>query len=144
MRRRVPSALTQHIERAKQLLDTLEVQAHVARQALAHDGAAEFEAAINARGQILDDLALVVDAIARERATATDYDIDADGGPLLAELARAAAAALESQRELTARAAVQRNRLASALHNVNRPDSVASQYAAAGGARRPVRISVTG
>jgi len=60
-------------------------------------------------------------------------------------MARAAAAALESQQLLTAHATRERNRLAAVLHNTNRRDSVAQQYAVAtGGSPKRATLSVSG
>jgi hypothetical protein len=137
------SALALHVEVAKRLLSELEEQALVANEALSHDGASDFGATIDERGRILGELTEVVDAIAHVRGADSGDDIDVDAAPIFAEMARAAAAALESQRMLTASAVRERNRLASALHNTNRPDSIASQYAASGGGRQ-VTLSVTG
>jgi hypothetical protein len=142
MSSRRASALALHVEAAKRLLSELEEQALVATEVLSHDGAADFGAAIEERGRILGELTEVVDAIAQVRGADSDDDIDVDAGPIIADVARIAAAALESQRMLTASATRERDRLAAALHNTNRPDSVASQYAASGG--RQVILSVTG
>jgi len=139
---RPASALALHVEAAKRLLSELEEQALVASDALAHDGASDFGATIEERGRILEELTEVVGAIAQVRGADSGDDIDVDAGPIFADMARAAAAALESQRMLTASAMRERNRLAAALHNTNRPDLVASQYAASGG--RHATLSVTG
>jgi hypothetical protein len=137
------SALALHVEAAKRLLFALEEQAVVAADALSRDGAADFGASVDARDRILGELTEVVDAIAHTRGADSDDDIDVDAGPIFADVARAAAAALESQHMLTSGAMRERNRLATALHNTNRPDSIASHYAASGGTRQ-VTLSVTG
>jgi signal transduction histidine kinase len=134
-----------HIDAAKRLLEELEEHAVQARAVLDRDGGADFIAVIDARDRILAELTDVVDAIARERtAMPNSRERQVEIAPIFADMARAAAAALESQQELTARAAQERNRLAAALHNTNRPDSVASHYAASGSPLRPRSLSVTG
>jgi signal transduction histidine kinase len=146
MTRSRAGAMTLHVEAAKRLLAELEQQALAAQDALGRDsvdGVDEFTAAIDARDQILGKLTEVVDAIAHERGADSENDIDVDAGPIFAEMARVAAAALESQQKLTAQAMRERNRLAAALHNTNRPDSIASQYAASGTGRQAT-LSVRG
>lgn len=140
------SAMALHVEAAKRLLEELEQHAHSAREALDRDGGTEFLAAIEERDRILGQLTEVVDAIAQERGVeaAEGEGEDADAAPMFADMARAAAAALESQRELTAHAQRERDRIAAVIHNTNRPDSIANQYAVATGGTRRGTLSITG
>lgn len=135
--------LAVHVEAAKRLLEALEEQAASALGTLKRDGGAGFGDALDERNRILGQLTEVVDAIAQQGGVEAAHG---DGlQPMLAEIARAAAAALESQQVLTAHAARERKRLAVVLHNTNRPDTVAQQYAVATG-RTPKRatLSVSG
>jgi hypothetical protein len=139
------SAMALHVDAAKRLLRELEQHALSASEALDRGAVTEFIAAIDDRDRILNQLTHVVGAIAHERGTSTDVDKpDINTAAMFAEMTRAAAAALETQQQLTARAMRERNRLASALHATNRPDAVAGHYAVAAGEKRRVTLSVTG
>lgn len=138
-------AMALHVEAAKRLLQELEQHAHIAREALDLDGSKEFFAAIEERDRILGQLTDVVDAIVQERGVDGEPSgEDMDTGPMFAEMARAAASALESQRQLTARAQRERDRIATVLNNTNRPDPIADQYASAVGGKRGGTLSITG
>jgi hypothetical protein len=134
-----------HVEAAKRLLEALEAHASGTIEALERDGGAAFVTAVDEREQILGQLSEVVDAIVANGGSDAAATADDDLGSMLAEIARAAAAALESQQQLMAHAARERNRLAAVLHNTNRPDAVARQYAVAtGGTARRATLSVSG
>lgn len=134
------SAIAQHVEVAKRLLDELEQHAETALQALGVDGA-EFAAAVDERDRVLAELNGVVEALAHERLGGSEAPNDS---ALLAEMAQKASAALESHGTLLARTQLERDRLAAALDKTARPDLVASQYAVATSARRAATLSVTG
>lgn len=143
MSRRRTGSLATHVATAKRLLESLEEQAASALGALEHEGGAGFAGALDERNRILGQLTEVVDAIAQQGGTEAAQDEGLQ--PMLAEMARAAAAALESQQLLTTQASRERNRLAVVLHNTNRRDTVAQQYAAAtGGSPRRATLSVSG
>lgn len=134
------SALALHVAAAKRLLQELEEQAEMALHSLGGDHGDEFLTAIAGRDQILSQLDVVVEAFAHERGTEAD---DAETRQFLVEIARAAAAALESHENLVAQTRRERDRLAGALHQCARPDGVAKQYGLAGKSR-PLTLSVTG
>lgn len=140
---RSADSLAGHVATAKRLLETLEEQAVSALGTLNREGGAAFTDAVNERNRIIRRLAELVDAIAEDGQTKAGQP---DGlAPMLAEVARAAAVALESQHLLTAHAARERNRLAAVLQNTKRPDAVAQQYAVASGSfPRPATLSVSG
>ena len=140
---RSAGSLAGHVAAAKHLLERLEEQAVSALGTLERDGGAAFTDAVNERNRILRRLAEVVDAIAEDGQTKVGQPESL--APMLAEVARAAAGALESQHVLTAHAARERNRLAALLQNTNRPDAVAQQYAVASGSfPRRATLSVSG
>ena len=134
----ITSAIAQHVETAKRLLDTLEQQAGAALDALGVDDV-QFMAAVAERDRVLAELNDVVAAIAHERPAS-----DALDSALLAEMARAASAALESHDTLMGRTQAERDRLAAALDRAKRPDQVANQYAVATSGPRTATLSVTG
>jgi hypothetical protein len=136
------SAIAQHVEAAKRLLDELEQHAESALEALGSDDGAEFLAAVEERDRILGELNGVVEALAHERLD--DPDHQGTDSTLLAEMAHAASAALESHEHLLARTQVERDRLAAALDRTKRPDAVAHQYAVATNGPRSTTLSVTG
>ena len=139
------SAFAQHVETAKRLLGELEQHADSARQALQQDRGAEFLAAIEERERLLHGLSEVVTELAHDHAAAADGAIqDVETSRLLAEMAHAAARALESHRQLESDTQRERDRLGSAIQKGSRSDSVASQYAAASNTPRPQMLSVTG
>jgi hypothetical protein len=101
--------------------------------ALGRDQNAEFFAAVDDRTRTLERLDRIVEAIVHERALATTEQggqPDPATGALLAEMAQAAAAALESHEELAAETRRERNRLAEVHARSGRPDAVAYRYAA--------------
>ena len=139
-------SIAMHVEAAKRLLQELEQHAQIAVDALGRDGGAEFLAAVNDRDRVLAQLDDVVESLAHERAEPDDAEpqSDAETGPLLAEMARVAAAALEAHENLLARTRMERDRLAALLHRTNEPDRIANRYA---GAVQPARgpvFSATG
>ncbi len=140
--------MAHHAEIATQLLVSLEQLDTRAHAALDDGRSVEFFAAIDEREALLSKFSEVIDAFTREslaeQRSEFESGIEVDAGPIFAEMVNAAKAALESQQQLTARATRERNRLAAALHNTNRPDAVANQYAGAYGARRSGTLSVTG
>jgi hypothetical protein len=136
------SAIALHVEAAKRLLDELEQHAATALDALGADDAAEFLAVVDERDRILRDLTEVVQALAHERVA--DPSSQPETSTLLAEMAQAASAALESHEHLMARTQRERDRLAVALERAKRPDAVASQYAVATAGPRSATLSVTG
>lgn len=138
-------SIAMHVEAAKRLLQELEQHAQSAVDALGRDGGADFLAAVSERDRVLAQLDDVVEALAHERSEAGEQqDPDVDTGPLLAEMARVAAAALEAHENLLARTRMERDRLAALLHRTNEPDRIANKYA---GAFQPARgpvFSATG
>ncbi len=139
------SAIALHVEAAKRLLVEIEEHAASALFALGRENGTEFFAAVNEREQVLAQLDEVVEALAHERASGGQGDEpDAATAVLLAEMAQAAAAALESHEQLLAQTRRERDRLASALNRSTRPDSVANHYAAAVISSRPRTFSATG
>jgi signal transduction histidine kinase len=141
-------ALAQYAERATRLLAGLEQLDAKAYAALDDGRPTDFFAAVAERDMVMGQLSEVIDAFTRESELAkrvgAGSGIEVDAGPIFADMSRAATAALESQQQLTARTARERNRLAAALHNTNRPDAVASQYGVGNGVRRSGTLSVTG
>lgn len=135
-----------HVEAAKRLLLELEQQAEVARAALERKESEEFLAAVDERDLILKRLDEVVEAIAHERSSGTDELGERDGETerLLADMAQAAAAALESHDQLETATRRERDRLGRAQVRSTRVDSVADQYAASTVAPRPRTLSVKG
>lgn len=141
-------ALALYAEKANQLLEGLGRLDAKAYAALDEGRPTDFFAAIGERDVVVGQLSEVIDAFTRETAIARGFGentgIAVDAGRIFADMSRTATAALESQQQLTARTARERNRLAAALHNTNRPDGVASQYGVGLGVRRPGTFSVTG
>jgi hypothetical protein len=139
-------AIVPHVEAAKRLLRELGQNATAAIDTLARDGGAELLAAVEQRGALLNELREVADALAHERASgsASGHDADRVTSTLLADVAAAAAAALETHEQLVSRTRLERDRLAAALHRAKQPDTVADVYAAATGDPRPRTLSVTG
>jgi hypothetical protein len=134
-----------HVQAAKQLLAQLEDQAETALDALGREQSTEFFAAVDARDRLLNELDGVINAMVRDRSVAATAGIvDPDAQALFDDVARAAAAALESHEQLVVRTRGERDRLRGALQRVDRPDAVADQYSAVArrGAHRT--ISVTG
>ncbi len=133
-----------HVEAAKRLLQELEQHAQSAVDALGRNGT-EFIAAVNERERVLEELGGVVEAIAqRADGVEPQQQSDAETRPLLVEVARVAAAALEAHENLLARTRMERDRLAALLHRHNEPDRLANRYA---GAFQPMRgpvFSATG
>ena len=140
------SAIALHVEAAKRLLGELEEHAATALGALGRDSGSEFFAAVEQRDHVLEQLNVVVEALAHERTALEQPGAEQDDrtGALLAEMARAAAAALESHENLVARTQVERDRLAGALERTSRVDSIADQYAAATYALPQRTLSVRG
>ena len=97
------------------------------------DANTEFFAAVDDRTRTLERLDDIVEAIVQERALAAAEQAgqpDPATRALLAEMARAAAAALESHEQLTTETRRERNRLAEVHARAGRPDAVAHQYGA--------------
>jgi hypothetical protein len=140
------SAIALHVEAAKRLLEELERHAATALGALGRDESPEFFAAVERRDQVLAQLNVVVEALAHERQVLDQSGAEQDDrtGALLAEMAHAAAAALESHESLVARTQQERDRLAGLLQRTNRTDSVADHYAAASNAVPHRTLSVRG
>lgn len=140
------TAFALHVEAAKRLLLELEQQAEVAREALRQEENAAFLAAVEERDQILKRLDEVVEAIAHERTSGHDdpAERDADTERLLADMAQAAAAALESHDQLESATKRERDRLARAQTRLTRTDSVADHYAASTTGPRPRSFSIKG
>jgi hypothetical protein len=139
------SAIAVHVEAAKRLLRELEQHAETALHALGRESGAEFFAAVDERDRILGELDGIVDALTSERNApgTSPSDEDPETSSLFAEMAQAAAVALESHDRLATETRRERDRLAAALRRTVRPDSVAHQYAASSGPRSRT-ISVTG
>lgn len=134
-----------HVQAAKRLLAQLEEQADTALEALGREQSTEFFAAVDARDSLLTELDGVINALVRDRdVEAKAGMIDPDAQALFDDVARAAAAALESHERLVVRTRGERDRLRGAVQRVDRPDAVANQYStvARRGAHRT--ISVTG
>ncbi|MEP6493434.1 MAG: hypothetical protein ABJF01_12195 [bacterium] len=146
MSRTATSAVALHVEAAKRLLQELEEQAETALHALGHDNSDEFLAAVAGRDDILAKLDDVVEALAHERGagSGTPSADDPETARLLADMARAAAAALVSHEHLASQARRERDRLSNAIQRNIRPDSVANQYGLASTAKRSLTFSVTG
>ncbi|HTE44458.1 MAG TPA: hypothetical protein VK636_04350 [Gemmatimonadaceae bacterium] len=140
------SAIAPHIEAAKRLLRELEEQAEIALRALGQDNSEEFLTAVAGRDHTLAMLDAVVEALAHERGSngATSTEADPATAQLLAEIARAAAGALESHDQLATQTRRERDRLSSAIQRNGRPDSVANQYGLTSKLQRPLTISITG
>jgi hypothetical protein len=137
------SAIAVHVEAAKRLLRELEQHAQTAMQALGRENGAEFFAAVDARDHILGQLDGVVDKLTQERKASGSTGMqDAEASSLFAEVAQAAASALDLHDRLTTEARRERDRLAAALRRTTRVDAVARHYAAS--SPRTRRISVTG
>src|SRR5438552_11146956 len=110
------SAVALHVEAAKRLLRELEQHANTAMSALGRDSGSEFFAAVDARDRILGQLDDVVEKLAHERGVSGFAAAhDPETGLLLNEMARAAAAALESHEQLLMRTRQERDRLSAAL-----------------------------
>lgn len=139
-----PSAIALHAEAAKRLLRALEQQAETARAAVEDENSDAFLAAIGERERILAELDSVVAALTQERIPGRPHERDPAIMSLIAEVALAAAAALESHDQLASHARRERDRVAATLERTRRPDAVAQQYAAAGHAVQPRTLSVTG
>lgn len=137
-------AIALHVEAAKRILAELDLHAATAMRALENDGGADFFAAVDARSRVLGELDAVVQALAHEQSAMTDTSQDEETGALLADMARAAAAALESHQQLVAQTQRERDRLAAAVQRSNRPDPVALQYATAVAGPGLRTFSVTG
>ncbi|HXT19054.1 MAG TPA: hypothetical protein VN706_25730 [Gemmatimonadaceae bacterium] len=140
-------SLAVHVAAAKRLLQELEQHAVSAMDAIGQETGAPFLEAIDERDRILTELSEVVESLAHARAEVPSdktNEQDAEANAMLAEMAEAAAAALESHELLLERTQRERDRLAAALKLTHRPDSVANQYAAATAAPRAGSISVTG
>jgi hypothetical protein len=142
----VTTAFALHVEAAKRLLLELEQQAEVAREALAREENAQFLAAVEERDLILKRLDEVVEAIAHERTSGNDESAerDAETERLLADMAQAAASALESHEQLESATKRERDRLARAQVRSTRPDAVADHYAASTTGPRQRTLSVKG
>jgi uncharacterized protein YukE len=140
------SAIALHVEAAKRLLGELEQHSATALGALGRDSGSDFFAAVEERDHVLEQLNTVVEALAHERQEIEQPGAEQDDrtGALLAEMARAAAAALESHENLVARTQQERDRLAGALQRTNRTDSVADQYAVASSGIPQRTLSVRG
>ncbi|MDB4878226.1 MAG: hypothetical protein JWM41_4672 [Gemmatimonadetes bacterium] len=140
------SAIALHVEAAKRLLGELEQHSATALGALGRDSGSDFFAAVEERDHVLEQLNTVVEALAHERHEIEQPGAEHDDrtGALLAEMARAAAAALESHENLVARTQQERDRLAGALQRTNRADSVADQYAVASSGVPQRTLSVRG
>ncbi len=139
------SAFAQHVEAAKRLLGELEQHAESARHALGHDSGADFFAAVEERERILHELDEVVAALAHEHAVSADgAERDVETTTLLAEMAQAAARALESHDQLESQTCEERTRLGMAVQANARVDAVATQYAVASSTPRQQSFSVTG
>ncbi|MGH7619406.1 MAG: hypothetical protein ACREPM_19485 [Gemmatimonadaceae bacterium] len=137
------SGIALHVEAAKRLLRELEQHGETALHALGRESGAEFFAAVDERDRILGELGGVVEALTSERETPGAVDPKgAATSALFAEIAQAAAAALESSDRLASQTRRERDRLAVALRRTARPDSVAHHYAAS--SPRTRTISVTG
>jgi hypothetical protein len=138
--------LAEHVEAARRLLSELDQHADVALQALSEESGSEFLAAVEERDRILAQLDDVVDALAQQRSEEAEQGVEADPATtaMFAEMAQAAAAALESHNRLTLTTQLERDRIASAVQRNGRPDSVANQYAAVANGPRSGTLSVTG
>jgi hypothetical protein len=137
------SAIALHVSAAKRLLAELDRSAQTALNALGHESGSDFVAAVEERDRILAQLNTVVEALSQERLggqAGTEHE--AAISALFAEMAQAAAAALDSHNELTAHTRRERDRLANAMHLSSRPDVVANHYSASAG--RPRHLSITG
>jgi hypothetical protein len=139
-------AIAVHMEAAKRLLRELEQHAETALQALSQESGSEFMSAVDERDRVLTELGEVVEALSEARSPSGEpwAATDPAARVLFADMARAAAAALESHDQLAAHARRERDRLGAALQRTGQPDSVAHHYAVSSASPRMRTISVTG
>jgi len=139
-------AIAVHVEAAKRLLRELEQHAETALQALSQESGSDFLSAVDERDRVLAQLGEVVDALSEERSPSGEPWAASDPAAraLFADMARAAAAALESHDQLALHARRERDRLSAALHRTSQQDSVAHHYSASSASPRTRTISVTG
>jgi len=140
------SRISPFVEAAKQLLLELEQHATVSLDTLGAGSGTEFLAAIEKRDAILEELSRVTEALAHERAHfgGGSHEERREVQALMSKLSTAATGAMASHQRLIERATETRDRLGSAVKNADRPDAVATQYAATTPGLRQSLLSVTG
>jgi len=140
------SRISPFVEAAKQLLLELEQHANASLDTLSRGNGTEFLAAVEKRDAILEELSRVTDALAHERAQfgGGSHEERREVQALMSKLSNAATGALVSHQRLVERATETRDRLGSAVKNADRPDAVATQYAATTPGLRQSLLSVTG
>ena len=140
------SRISPFVEAAKQLLLELEQHANASLDTLNRGNGIDFLAAVEKRDALLEELSRVTAALAHERAQfgGGSHEERREVHALMAKLANAATGAMASHQRLIDRATETRDRLDSAVKNADRPDAIATQYAAT--TPRPVQslLSVTG
>ena len=114
--------------------------------ALARENGSDFLSAVDERGRVLAQLGEVVEALSEEKSPSGEpwAATDPAARALFADMARAAAAALESHDQLATHARRERDRLGAALHRSSQPDSVAHHHSVSSTSPRTRTISVTG
>lgn len=142
------TTLAPHVEAAKRVLRELERHADAAIDTLQTGDGSQFLAAIQERETLLAKLTQVVDVLNHERAS---VDVrgpkgreSAETNALLGDLARAAAGVMASHDRLVTSTTIERDRLAAAMRQADRPDQVANHYAAVTHAPSIGSLSVTG
>ena len=140
------SRISPFVEAAKQLLLELEQHADASLDTLSRGNGTDFLAAVEKRDAILVELAQVTDALAHERAQfgGGSHEERREAQALMSKLSTAASGAMASQQRLIERATETRDRLGLAVKNADRPDAVATQYAATTPGLRQSLLSVTG
>jgi hypothetical protein len=140
------SRISPFVEAAKQLLLELEQQANASLETLSRGNGTEFLAAIEKRDAILEELARVTEALAQERAHfgGGSHEERREVQSLMAKLSEGANSAMASHQRLVLKATETRNRLEAAVQKADRPDTVATQYAATMPGARESLLSVTG
>ena len=143
---RSSSPMAPHVEAAKRLLRELERHAELATATLSDGDGTDFLAAVENRETLLAELSRVVDVLAHQRAEIETLGGETGGATtaLFVDLVNAATRALGSHEQLVVRARAERDRLAAAMRQSERPDSIANQYAATAPVPRAAVFSVTG
>ena len=140
------SRISPFVEAAKQLLLELEQHATASLDTLSRGNGTEFLAAVEKRDAILEELSRVTDALAHERTHfgGGSHEERREVQALMSKLSNAATGAVASHQRLIERATETRDRLGSAVKNADRPDAVATHYAATTPGIRQSLLSVTG
>ena len=140
------SRISPFVEAAKQLLLELEQHADASLDTLSRGNGIDFFAAVEKRDAILEELARVTDALAHERAQfgGGSHEERREVHALMSKLSNVATGAMASHQRLIERATETRDRLNAAVKNADRPDAIATQYAATTPRPSQPILSVTG